>query len=153
MEGAISLTEIGSTSSWKGSNKTRFQYCQNSCGKLLCIRATQGHTRGEMIELEMPVHDLLLPNWKEFVFHRGCSFNLKSTLNARLIGGGREGRETRHTVFFTPLNPRRDEIEEVFKGDLTKPRKVHCNTSWTQAQNAVYWIHLGKAQEKGMSFW
>ena len=40
---------------WRGSNKTRFQYCQNSCDKLLYIRAIQGHTGGEMIELEMSV--------------------------------------------------------------------------------------------------
>ena len=35
----------------------------------------------------------------EFVFHRGCSFNLTFMLKAGLIAGGREGRATRHTVF------------------------------------------------------
>ena len=34
-------------------------------------------------------------NWKQFVFFRGCSFNLTSILNAGLIAGGREGREPR----------------------------------------------------------
>ena len=33
---------------WNGSNQTRFQYCQNSCGKLLCLRAIQGHTGRDM---------------------------------------------------------------------------------------------------------
>ena len=74
---------------WKGSNKTRFQYCQNSCNKLLYLRAIQGHTGGEMIPPEMLGHVLIPHNWKEFVFHRGCSFNLTSILNAGLIAGGR----------------------------------------------------------------
>ena len=38
---------------WKGSNRTKFQYCQNSCNKLLYIRTIQGHTGGEMIQPEM----------------------------------------------------------------------------------------------------
>ena len=67
--------------------------------------------------------------------------------------GGREGRESRHTVFFTPLNPCGDEIEESFHGDLTKPRKVHYKTGWEHSQDAVCWTHLGRAQEKGIAFW
>ena len=46
----------------KGSNKTRFQYCQNSRIKLLYIRAIQGHTGGEMISPEMPGQFLILHN-------------------------------------------------------------------------------------------
>ena len=106
-----------------------------------------------MIEPEMLGHVLIPPNWKEFVLHRVCSFTLTSILKAGLIAGGREGRETRHTVFFTPLNPWRDEIEEEFYGDLTKPRKVHFKAGWKHSQNAVDWVRLGKAQEKGISFW
>ena len=44
-------------------------------------------------------------NWKQFLFHRGCSFNLKSILDAALIAGGKESKEGRQTVFFTPLDP------------------------------------------------
>ena len=87
---------------WKGSSRTRFQYGQNSRGKLLYIRAIQGHSGGETSEPEMIGHVCVPISWKEFVFHRGCSFDLKSLLGAVLIAGGRAGRETRHTVFFTP---------------------------------------------------
>ena len=58
-----------------------------------------------MIESEMMGHVLRPLNRKEFVFHRGCSFNLKSILGAELIAEGREGRESRHTIFFTPFEP------------------------------------------------
>ena len=78
-------------------------------------------------------HVLILPNWKEFVFHRGCLLNLTSILNAGLITGGREGRETRHTVFFTPLDPWCTEEQEEYCDDLTKPRK----SSWQNRLEAL----------------
>ena len=82
------------------------------------FRASQGHT-GEMILFEMLGHVLIPHNWKEFVFHRGSSFNLASILKAGLIAGGREVRETRHTVFFTPLDPGGTEEEEYC--DFARP--------------------------------
>ena len=79
--------------------------------------------------------------------------NLTSILNAELIAGGREGRETRHTVFFTPLNPWSTDDEEEYCGDLTKPRKVRHKTWWKHSLKAASWIPLGRAQEKGIAFW
>ena len=91
--------------------------------------------------------------WKvrrPYGFYGGCSFNLTSVSNAGPIAGGREGRETRHTVFFTPLNPWSS--EEEYCGDPTRPRKVHCKTGWKHSKNAVYCIHLGRAQKNGIAF-
>ena len=34
---------------YEGSNKTRFEYCENSRKSLMYIRAIQGHTGGNMI--------------------------------------------------------------------------------------------------------
>ena len=73
-------------------------------------------------------------------------------VNVRLIAGGRGGRETTHTVFFTPLYPCRTEEEAEYCRDLTKPRKVLCKTEWKHSQKAACWIHLGSAQEKGTAF-
>ena len=67
-------------------------------------------------------------------------------------GGELMPRETRHTVFFTPLYPCRTEEEAEYCRDLTKPRKVLCKTEWKHSQKAVRWIHLGSAQEKGTAF-
>ena len=44
----------------------------------------------------------------------------------RFHQGGKEPREGRRTVSFTPLDPVGDETEEEYD-DLTKPRKVHKN--------------------------
>ena len=56
-------------------------------------------------------------------------------------------------MFFTPSDPWRDVSEEEFDGDLSKPRKVHCKSKWKHTQDAVNWIHMAKAQEKGLTFW
>ena len=53
-------------------------------------------------------------------------------------------------------NPRYTEEEEgkeEYCRDLTKSRKVQYKTGWEHSQDAVYWIHLGWPQEKGMAFW
>ena len=121
--------------------------------KILYIRDIQGHTGGEMIEPEM-MGDVCIPlNWKQFVFHRGCSCDLKSILGGGLIAGRREGRDNRHTVFFTPLNPWGTEDVEKFHDDLTQRTRVHYETGWNHSQDAVYWIHVGRAQEKSTAFW
>ena len=123
---------------WKGSNRTKFQYCQNSCNKLLYIRTIQGHTRRRNDSTRDAGHVLILPNWKEFVFHRGCW--LDSPQKGEMVV------KTDSTAFFTPLNPWC--TEEEYCDDLTMPRKVQHKTGWKHSQNAVYLIHLGRAQEK-----
>ena len=89
---------------YERSNKTSFEYCKSSKHSLVCIRAIQEHT-GNMIALKLMGHVAIPCNWKEFVFHRGCSFNINSILETGLIAGGRESKEGRQTIFFTHLNP------------------------------------------------
>ena len=43
---------------WKGSRKTRFQYCQNSCGKLLYIRAIQGHPTSSYVTIGTSLYSI-----------------------------------------------------------------------------------------------
>ena len=67
-------------------------------------------------------------DWKGSVFHRGCSLNIKSILENGLNAGGKQSKEGRQTIFFTPLNPFR--------------RK----SRWTSAQ---WWFH--NSQESALS--
>ena len=91
-----SETEICVLEAWR--RYLQFQYCQNYCNTLLCIRALQGHTGGDLIEPELMGHVAILFNWNNFLFHRGCSFNFQSILDAVLIAGGKERRAGRQTV-------------------------------------------------------
>ena len=110
---------------FKGSNKTRFQYCKNSRDVLLYIQATQRHTGGNMIAPELMGHVAVPFKWKEFLVYRGCSFDVTSILKSGLIAGGRESKEGRQTIFFTPLNlfgdnPDEEELSEDFCEMRTK---------------------------------
>ena len=75
---------------YHGSSKMRFQYCMNTQNSLMFVRAIQGHTGGNLIAPESVGHVAILYKWKEFLFHRGCSFNCTAIFQSGLIAGGRK---------------------------------------------------------------
>ena len=84
---------------YKGSNTTRFQYQY----VLLYIRPIQGNTGGNVIAPELMGHVAIPSRRKEFLFHRGCSFDVTLILRSGLIAGGMESKEGRQTAFFTQM--------------------------------------------------
>ena len=97
-------TEKFSESEWidqinNGSTKVRFDYCETCQKSLAYIRSIQGHSGKETISPELMGHVLLPQRWKEFIFHEGCSFHVKSILEHGLIAGGKQSRDGRQTVF------------------------------------------------------
>ena len=79
---------------------------------------------------------------------------MQSILKSGLIAGGRESKQGRQTIFFTPLNPfGPNPDEEKLSDDLSKPRKVQYESKLKTNQDAVYWINLPRAQDKGLRFW
>ena len=84
---------------WKGSSKTRIQYCKHSCHDLLYVRAVQGHTGGEVMAPELMGQVTVPFNGKELIFHRGFALNSKSISGAGLVAGEKESKEERQTVF------------------------------------------------------
>ena len=73
---------------------------------LLYIRAPQGHTGGNLIASALMGHDAIPYKWKDFLFHRECSFDVTS------IAGGRESKEGRQIILFTLLIPFGDYPDE-----------------------------------------
>ena len=66
---------------------------------------------------------------KEFLLHSGCSFNVTSILTSGLMARGRESKEGRQTIFFTPLNPFGDNPDEEEPGDdVSATRIVHYHS-------------------------
>ena len=64
--------------------------------------------------------------------------SLHSILKSGLIAGGRESKEGRQTIFFTPLNPFGDNpSEEEPSDDFSKPRKVHYHSKWKPREDAI----------------
>ena len=102
------------------------------------------------------VHFLIPHKWKEFVFHRGWSFNLTSILNAGvIIAGGREGRETRHTAFFTPLNLWCTEEEEEYcrRAGGTAMRRTQCVAPPLFSGNTISLFTIFFFKVTSHSFW
>ena len=131
-------------------NNTRFEYCEDSKKSLTNFRAIQGHSGGVTIAPELMEHILIPYDWKEFVFHRGCSFSMENGL----IAGGKQSKEGRQTIFFTPLNPFGvNPDEEAPSDDFTIPRKVQYHSNWKHDQDAVNWVKLSRAQDQGLRFW
>ena len=122
---------------------------------LLCyLQAIQGRSGGIPIEPESMGCVFIPRNWKRYIFYRGLSWNLQSTLGQGLVPGGKEKDKVRHAVFLTPTNPSGDDLEEERPhDDFTVPQKAPNVTKWKYDQNAVYWVRLSKAQDQGLEFW
>ena len=80
----------------------RQQISELQIGKFL--RAIQGHSGGTPIMPELNGYRSTPHNWKECIFHRGCSWSVQSILESGLIPGGKESDKARQAVFFTTLN-------------------------------------------------
>ena len=92
--------------------------------------------------------------WKRYICHVGRARDQYSTAEAGLVVGGKERKEGRQTIFFTPLDPFNSGADEAeLITDIKKPRKVHYQIHWRPEQDAVYWIHLSTAQDAGLEFW
>ena len=77
-----------------------------------------------------------------------------SITKSGLVAGGKESKEGRQTVFFTPLDPFGSDAHEQEEPseDCSRPRKVHCHSHWRNDQNAVYWVELSRAQDLRLQF-
>ena len=82
-------------------NKKRFQYCTDSSGQeILYLRALQGHSGRNPIDLTLQDNVLIPNNFFEYIYHIGCALNLHSITNSGLIAGGQNSSSERQTVFF-----------------------------------------------------
>ena len=81
-----------------GGNKKRFQYCTDSSGTIVYLRALQGHSGRNLIDPSLQDHVIIQSNFFQYIYHGRCAaINLHSIISSRLIPGG-----NRQTVFFLP---------------------------------------------------
>ena len=71
--------------------------------------------------------DVKIPyDWKEFVFHRGCSYDMKSILDKDLIAGERDQKvEDSHISSHRSIFFGENSDEEALGKSFRVPRKVH----------------------------
>ena len=85
-----------------GGNKKRYQYCTDSSGEILYLRALQGHSGRNLIDPSL--HVLISNGFFNYIYHVGCAINLHSIIYSGLIPGG-QNLSNRQTVFFLPVDP------------------------------------------------
>ena len=82
---------------------------------------------------------VLIPyRWKRVIYSVGRARDQYSIAEAGLLAGGKERKEGRQTIFFTPLDPFNSDADEAeLITDIKKPRKVHYQSHWRLEQDAV----------------
>ena len=87
-----------------GGNKKVFQYCYDYSGKILYLRALQGHSGRNLIDPSVQDNVIIQSNFFQYICHVGCAINLHSIINSGLILGG-HNLSNRQTVFFLLVDP------------------------------------------------
>ena len=88
-----------------GGSKRRYQYCSDNSGRILYLRALQGHSGNNLIDPTLQDNVVIGSGLFHHIYHIGCAFNLHSIINNGLIPGGQDSSR-RQTVFFLPIDPR-----------------------------------------------
>ena len=86
-----------------GGNKKSYQYCTDSPGVILYLRALQGHSGRSLLDPTLQDNVVIPSNFFQYLYHVGCAINLHSIINSGLIPGG-QILNNRQTVFFLPVD-------------------------------------------------
>ena len=87
-----------------GGNKKIFEYCTDSSGAILYLRALQGRSGRNLIDLSSQDNVVIPDGFFKYIYHVGCAINLHSIVNSGLIPGG-QNLSNRETVFFLLVDP------------------------------------------------
>ena len=126
-----------------GGNKKRYQYCTDSSGAILYLRALQGHSGRSLIDPTLQDNVVIPSDFFQYIYHVGCAINLHSIINSGLIPGG-QNLSNRQTVFFLSVDPMDKNHKDPITIDLNEPR---------QHQTTVYWVDINLALKKGLKFY
>ena len=64
-----------------GGSKRRYQYCSDNSGRILYLRALQGHSGNNLIDPTLQDNVVIGSGIFHFIYHVGCAFNLHSIIN------------------------------------------------------------------------
>ena len=113
------------------------------------IRAIQGHSEGMIISPRLMNYLLIPCKWKRFIYHVGRARDQYSIAEVGLVAGGKEGKEGRQTIFFTPLDPFNSDADEAESiTDIKKPRK--CIIKFIGDSNKMQ--RMSTPQDAGLEF-
>ena len=151
--------QVWSDDRWKaclaagGGSKRRYQYCSDDSGKILYLRALQGHSGSNLIDPTIQDNVVIGTGIFPYVYHIGCAFNLHSIINNGLVLGGQD-LSRRQTVFFLPTDPRNETHKDPEHIDFSVPRPArYVHSAWKRHRDAVFWVDIDLAIKEGLTFY
>ena len=125
-------------------HKRRYQYCSDDSGRILYLRALQGHSGNNLIDLTLQDNILIQCGIFHHIYHIGCAFNLHSIINNGLIPGGQDS--SRRQTAENHKDP-----EHI---DSSVPRRAqYVHSAWKRHQDAVFWVDIDLAIREGLTFY
>ena len=106
----------------EGNNSRTLIGCMNSRNVLLYIRAILGRTGGNLIAPELMGHVAIPYTRKEFLFHRGCSFDVHFNPHIR-TDRWRTGNQSRKTDHLLHLSTHSGTIQMKKNLAMTSPSR------------------------------
>ena len=151
----ISYCHHWSDDKWKkstaggGGNKKRYQYCTDSSGIILCLRALQGHSERSLVDPTLQ-DNVLIPNgFFQYIYHVGCAIDLHSIINSGKIPGG-QNLSNRQTVFFLlvdPMDKKHKDLDTIDSGS-TASRTIHAQSMEETSKYGVLGRHQPCSEER-----
>ena len=136
-----------------GGSKRRYQYCSDDSGRILYLRALQGHSGSNLIDPSLQDNVVIGTGIFHYIYHVGCAFNLHSIINNGLIPGGQD-LSRRQTVFFLPTDPRDESHKDPEHIDFSVPRRArYVHSACKRHLDAVFWVDIDLAIREGLTFY
>ena len=136
-----------------GGNKQRYQYCTDSSGIIVYLRALQGHSSSILIDLALQNNVVVPNNFFQYFYHVGCAINLHSIIKSGLTLGG-QNLSNRQRVFFLLVDPMDKNHKDPDTIDSNEPRHAqYLHKAWKRHQNAEFWVDINPALRKGLKFY
>ena len=130
-----------------------YQCCSDDSGKILYLRALQGHSGNNLIDPTLQDNVVIGSGIFHYIYHIGWAFNLHSIINNGLIPGGQD-LSRRQTVFFVPIDPRDTDHKYPEHIDFSVPRRArYVHSAWKRYQDAVFWVDINLAIRERLTFY
>ena len=107
-----------------GGGQRKNQYCSDSSGTILYLRALQGHSGRNLIDPSLQDNVTIPDGFFKYIYHVGCAVILHSIINSGLIPGG-QNLSNWQTVFLLPVDPMDKEHKDFDTIDTWEHRVLH----------------------------
>ena len=121
-------------------------------GSIIYLRALDGHSGGNLIDLTLQDNVLIGPGIFHYIYHVESNFNLYLIISNGLILGG-QNLSRRQSVFFLLVVPRKEDHKDPEYIDYSVPRLArYLQNAWKRHQDTVFWIDIDLGIREGLFY-